>query len=58
VPDVTGLTLRAAAAALHQNGFQARIRGWGTVADMSPAAGTNAEAGTLVTLVATAPSRR
>jgi hypothetical protein len=28
------------------------------VADMSPAAGTNAEAGTLVTLVATAPSRR
>jgi len=58
VPDVTGLTLRAAAAALHQNGFQARVQGWGIVAEMAPAAGTSAEAGTLVTLVATAPVRR
>jgi cell division protein FtsI (penicillin-binding protein 3) len=58
VPDVTGLTLRAAAAALHQNGFQVRVRGWGIVADMAPAAGTSAAPGTLVTLVASAPAPR
>ncbi|MBI2401216.1 MAG: penicillin-binding protein 2 [Gemmatimonadetes bacterium] len=57
VPDVTGLSLRAAAAALHQRGFQARVRGWGVVAEMAPAAGTSAAAGTVVTLVA-APARR
>jgi cell division protein FtsI (penicillin-binding protein 3) len=58
VPDVTGLSLRAAAAALHQSGFQARVRGWGIVADMAPAAGTSAPAGTLVTLVGTEPVPR
>ena len=58
VPDVTGLSLRAAAAALHQSGFQVRVRGWGLVAAMAPAPGTSAAAGTVVTLVAAAPGGR
>lgn len=58
VPDVTGMSLRDAAAALHQSGFQARVRGWGIVANMSPAAGTSAASGTVVTLVAAAAGRR
>ncbi len=52
VPDVTGLTLRKAAGALHRSGFQARVRGWGVVTTMSPQPGTSAAAGTVVTLVA------
>lgn len=58
VPDVTGKSLRAAAATLHQSGFQARVRGWGVVTTMTPAAGTSAAAGTVITLVAAAPDRR
>lgn len=52
VPNVTGLNLRAAASRLHRSGFQARVRGWGTVTDMSPRPGTSAETGTLITLFA------
>lgn len=58
VPNVTGMSLRAAAAALHQRGFQARVKGWGVVAETAPAAGTSAAAGTVVTLVAQAERRR
>ncbi len=58
VPDVMGLSLRAAAAALHQSGFQARVRGWGVVTAMTPAPGTSAAAGTVITLVAAAPDGR
>ncbi len=55
IPDVTGLSLRAAAGALHRSGFQARVRGWGTVANMAPRPGTSAVPGTVVTLVGSAP---
>lgn len=54
VPDVVGMSLKAAAAALHRNGFHARVQGWGVVAAMEPAAGSAAAAGTVVTLVAAA----
>ncbi len=58
VPDVTGLTLRKAAGALHRSGFQARVRGWGVVTTMSPQPGTSAPGGTVVTLVAGPADRR
>jgi cell division protein FtsI (penicillin-binding protein 3) len=55
IPDVTGLSLRAAAGTLHRSGFQARVRGWGTVAAMAPRPGTSAAVGSAVTLVGSAP---
>ncbi len=58
VPDVTGLTLRKAAGALHRNGFQARVRGWGVVTATSPLAGASAPVGAIVTLVAGSSDRR
>ena len=54
VPDVRGLDLRAAAHALHERGFEARIKGWGTVTGTTPAAGASAAPGTVVTVVASA----
>ena len=50
VPDVSGLSLRAAARALHQQGFEVRLEGWGKVATTEPAAGSAAPAGSLVTV--------
>jgi cell division protein FtsI (penicillin-binding protein 3) len=50
VPDVAGLSLRAAARALHQRGFEVRFEGWGRVAATSPAAGSAAPAGSTVTV--------
>jgi cell division protein FtsI (penicillin-binding protein 3) len=50
VPDVAGLTLRAAARVLHQHGFEVRVEGWGKVAGTSPAAGSAAPAGSTVTV--------
>ena len=52
VPDVRGLTLRAAARRLHREGLEARIKGWGTVSAMTPAAGTSVSPGTTVLLSA------
>jgi len=54
VPDVAGLSLRAAARALHQRGFEVRVEGWGRVAGTAPAAGAAAPAGTTVTVRAAA----
>jgi cell division protein FtsI (penicillin-binding protein 3) len=49
VPDVSGLTLRAAIGALHVAGFRVRLVP-GTAVQSYPVAGTFAAAGTLVTL--------
>src|SRR5262249_54564812 len=43
VPDVRGLTVRAAARRLHQSGFQTGVKGWGLVQSTSPVAGTPLE---------------
>ncbi len=40
VPDVVGRSLRAAARALHESGFEVRIEGWGRVLGTTPEAGT------------------
>ncbi|MGD0991431.1 MAG: penicillin-binding transpeptidase domain-containing protein [Gemmatimonadales bacterium] len=50
VPDVAGLSLRAAARTLHQQGFEVRVEGWGKVAATSPEAGSAAPAGSTVTV--------
>jgi cell division protein FtsI (penicillin-binding protein 3) len=50
VPDVAGLSLRAAARALHRHGFEVRIEGWGRVVATSPPAGTAAATGSAVTV--------
>ena len=52
VPDVRGLTLRAAARRLHREGLQTRVKGWGTVTGMTPAPGTTVNPGTAVLLSA------
>jgi cell division protein FtsI (penicillin-binding protein 3) len=52
VPQVIGLTVRAAAQALYRRGFQVAVSGEGTVARSSPAAGTPALAGATVQLEA------
>jgi cell division protein FtsI (penicillin-binding protein 3) len=53
VPDVRGTRLRAAARQLHQQGLQARVKGWGRVVARDPAPGTIVSPGTAVELVAT-----
>ncbi len=50
VPDVAGLSLRAAARALHRSGFEVRIEGWGRATGTTPAAGAPAEPGAVVVL--------
>jgi cell division protein FtsI (penicillin-binding protein 3) len=50
VPDVAGLTLRAAARALHRRGFQVRIEGWGRAVATIPPAGAAAPPGSSVTV--------
>ena len=53
VPDVRGLTIRAAVYALHHAGFRVQASGAGTAQTTLPNAGAVAGAGTLVRLVAT-----
>jgi beta-lactam-binding protein with PASTA domain len=50
VPDVRGLSLRAAARALHRSGFEVRVEGWGRAVSTTPAAGASALPGSVVTL--------
>lgn len=57
VPNVKGLDLRAAARALHERGFEARVEGWGIVTGTMPVAGTRAAPGTVVTVLADAARR-
>ncbi len=54
VPQVAGLSLRAAARALHQAGFEVRIEGWGRAAATEPQAGAAAPPGSTVTIRASA----
>jgi len=53
VPDVHGLTLRAAVRALHAAGFQVQPGGFGMPTGTTPQAGTMAPGGTLVRLATT-----
>jgi cell division protein FtsI (penicillin-binding protein 3) len=50
VPDVAGLSLRAAARALHRRGFEVRVEGWGRVVATIPRAGSAAQPGSAVTV--------
>jgi membrane peptidoglycan carboxypeptidase len=50
VPPLVGLSVRAAAAALHRRGFEVSAPGAGTVRGSSPVAGTDARVGTTVRL--------
>jgi cell division protein FtsI (penicillin-binding protein 3) len=50
VPDVAGMTLRAAARVLHRRGYEVRIDGWGRVTGTAPPAGTDAPSGSAVTI--------
>jgi len=50
VPEVAGLSLRAAAWSLHGRGFEVRIEGWGRVVGTSPPAGSAALPGSAVTV--------
>ena len=54
IPDVHGLSLRAASYALHRAGFHVQLDGYGAALSTMPAAGTVAQPGTLVRLT-TAP---
>lgn len=50
VPPVVGLSIRAAALALHRRGFEVALQGMGAVARSVPAAGTIAKPGSTVQL--------
>ncbi len=50
IPDVTGMSLRAAARALQRRGFIVRIAGWGRVTGTTPPAGGSLAAGSPVTV--------
>jgi cell division protein FtsI (penicillin-binding protein 3) len=52
VPDVHGLSLRAAARTLHRRGFRVTLRGWGVADHTAPAAGSPASPGSVITVVA------
>lgn len=52
VPTVVGLSVRAAALALHRRGFEVAVSGTGKVASTSPSAGATALPGTIVRLQA------
>lgn len=54
IPNVRGLTLRAAVYALHRGGFRVQLDGYGSPVSTAPAAGTIAQPGALVH-VSTAP---
>jgi cell division protein FtsI (penicillin-binding protein 3) len=51
VPEVEGLPLRQAVRELHRAGFRVRLSGFGTASSTLPAAGSQANAGTVVRLV-------
>jgi hypothetical protein len=53
VPEVKGLTVRAAVLALHHAGFRVQLAGLGTAEGTQPEAGQLAKQGTLVRLVTT-----
>ncbi|MSR07538.1 MAG: PASTA domain-containing protein [Gemmatimonadetes bacterium] len=53
VPDVRGLTLRAAAQRLHQTGLQVKVQGWGQVQGSDPRAGSLVNPGSSVMITAT-----
>ena len=55
VPEVAGLSVRAAAFTLHRSGFRVMLEGSGTAVSSRPAAGTSAPRGSTVTVV-TAPA--
>jgi cell division protein FtsI (penicillin-binding protein 3) len=48
VPDVEGLTVRAAARAMHDAGLRVQLRGWGTVQATEPTADSEVPSGTLI----------
>ena len=54
IPNVHGLTLRAAVYALHRGGFRVQLDGYGSPVSTAPAAGTIVQPGALVR-VSTAP---
>jgi len=51
VPDVVGLSLRAVARLLHENGLRMQLSGWGTAARTDPEAGALVPQGTVVRVV-------
>lgn len=55
VPDVAGLSVRAAAFTLHRSGFRVMLDGSGTAVSSRPSAGASAPRGSTVTVV-TAPA--
>lgn len=52
VPDVRGLSLRAAARRLHAEGLQVQVRGWGRVVSVNPAPGARVNPGSTVRVTA------
>ena len=58
VPDVRGLSLRAAARELHRIGLRMQPRGAGEVSRTDPAAGSLVTRGTVVTVTTNWPGRR
>ncbi len=50
IPDVSGASVRAAAAALHRRGFTVALHGFGVVSRTEPAAGDTASAGSTITV--------
>jgi len=46
-----GLSLRAVARLLHENGLRMQLSGWGTAASSDPAAGTLVPKGSVVRVV-------
>ena len=52
VPDVSGVSIRQAALALHRRGFRVQVEGTGSVQTTTPAPGDSARAGSVVTLKA------
>jgi cell division protein FtsI (penicillin-binding protein 3) len=53
IPDVRGLSVRAATLALHRAGFNVQLDGYGAARTTAPGAGTIAQTGTLVRVTAT-----
>lgn len=53
IPDVRGLSARAATLALHRAGFNVQLDGYGSARATAPGAGTIAQTGTLVRVTAT-----
>lgn len=52
VPEVVGMTLRAALRRVHDAGLRARVEGWGRVTRVEPSSGDSLPPGTIVQLVA------